>query len=299
MKKEDIEKLLDIIIKINEHDVELPSLRRNTVEKLEDKMGFDEVYEKVLDYIELNDAIYDLDDFIQSIESENISVRTKTEDSLRKKWHKNLGENRPIKKVFNDIIGIRIIIKEDIDNIIEDIKDICNTKNYKIEVIDLKNKSKAKDDGYRGIHIYMDNNSKSFKVEIQIWDKFDSMLNFYTHQNIYKTDKGLEYALDLRKWIDNIPTLETYDFKDFICDLYDNPSKYRKEIFLLKTKNKDYNNFIKDILRQQFINIEHFASDDEYILLLDNWLSDIPSKANEVEMSFDKYIEIIIFEEVI
>lgn len=47
----------------------------------------------------------------------------------------------------------------------------------------------------------------------------------YTHQNIYKTDKGLEYALDLRKWID-----------------------------------------------------------DKYI----NWLRDIPSKANEVEMAYDK-----------
>lgn len=299
MKKEDIEKLLDIIVKINEYNVDLPSLKRNTIEKLENKMGFDKVYEKVLDYIELNDAIYDLDDFIETIEDINISFRTKTEYSLRKKWDKNLGENRPIKKVFNDIIGIRIIIKEDIDNIIDNIKEICIRKNYKFELVDLKNNTKSKDDGYRGIHIYIENNPKSFKVEIQIWDKFDSMLNFYTHQNIYKANKGLEYALDLRKWIDNIPTLETYDFKDFICDLYDNPKKYRREIFLLKTSNKDDDNFIKDTLRNQFINISHFTSYDEYILLLDNWLRDIPYKTNEVEISFDKYIEIMIFEEVI
>lgn len=28
-------------------------------------MGFDEVYEKILDYIELNEAICDLDDFFK------------------------------------------------------------------------------------------------------------------------------------------------------------------------------------------------------------------------------------------
>lgn len=299
MKKENIEKLLDIIIKINEYNVDLPSLKRNTIEKLEDKMGFDEVYEKVLDYIELNDAIYDLDDFIHSIEDINISFRTKSEDSLRKKWCKNLGENRPIKKVFNDIIGIRIITKQDVDNIIKNIKDICTNKNYKFELVDLKNNTKSKDDGYRGIHIYIENNSKSFKVEIQTWDKFDSILNFYTHQHIYKANKGLEYALNLRTWFDNIPTLEIYDFRDYICDLYDNPYKYMKEIFLLRLNNEYYNNFIRDILGKHFINISQFKNDNEYILLLNSWFKDMPYTTDEFEMSFDKYLEIIIFEEVI
>ena len=53
---------------------------------------------------------------------------------------------------------------------------------------------------------------------------------------------GCYLRLDLRKWIDNIPTLETYDFKDFICDLYDNPKHIVNFRVLSEALSKEYPN---------------------------------------------------------
>ena len=105
MNKENIENIIYTIYDINMKNVDLPSLNHN-LEKVDKQLGFDTVLEKILDYIS-NKDIEKLDSMIKTMD--NISCRTKTITSIKNKWNKNLGKKRPIKKVFNDIVGIRII----------------------------------------------------------------------------------------------------------------------------------------------------------------------------------------------
>ena len=114
MNKENIENIIYTIYDINMKNVDLPSLNHN-LEKVDKQLGFDTVLEKILDYIS-NKDIEKLDSMIKTMD--NISCRTKTITSIKNKWNKNLGKKRPIKKVFNDIVGIRIITENNIDNTI-------------------------------------------------------------------------------------------------------------------------------------------------------------------------------------
>ncbi|MGL6105637.1 hypothetical protein [Romboutsia sp.] len=186
---------------------------------------------------------------------DNISCRTKTIDSIKKKWNKNLGKKRAIKKVLNDIVGIRIVTDNNVDNIIAYIKEIATSKNYKIESIDFRETPKSKDDGYRGVHIYFMNNPKSFRIEIQIWSRIDAILNFYTHQNIYKTNGNISYALSLREWIDKLPQSQGLKFENYIWEIINNPSKYREKLAEILIKNIEDDESLEMTLLNHYIHV--------------------------------------------
>ena len=298
MNKHNIEQLLETVVKINKFNVNLPSLNHK-IEKLEAERGFDEIYDIVLDYIGDNESIYELDDLINDIDDVEISFRTKTEKSLREKWNKNLGQKRPLKKVFNDIIGIRIVTKDSIDNIMDYIIEISENKQYKIIPIDFRKTPKSPDDGYRGIHIYADTNSKGFRVEIQIWSELDSILNFYTHQNVYKVNGAISYPIQLRQWIDEIPIKDKYGFKEYIFDIIENPEKYIQTLseVIIKYENKKYS--MENILLQHYKELVKLDDKDEYILTLKKWIDNMPNKEEGIKLSFIEYIYTLVFEEVI
>ena len=83
--------------------------------------------------------------------------------------------------------------------------------------------TKSIDDGYRGMHMYFRNNPKCFQIEVQIWNQEDALLNFYTHDIIYKksNNDGLSYySYELRKWIESMPKIPNNVEVDFIRYLY-------------------------------------------------------------------------------
>lgn len=154
----------------------------------------------------------------------NVSYRIKTNESLENKWKRNLNKSKQIREVCNDLLAFRIVgnipledIKKSIELMVKDIK-------TGIEVVDFYNKPKSVDDGYRGLHCYFKTNSKSFPVEIQYWKRKDALLNFYTHEIIYKNQNiYLNYSKELREWIDNLPEKPLgldIDFIDFWYNMF-------------------------------------------------------------------------------
>lgn len=295
MEKQNIQKVMYTINDINKNNVNLPSLNHN-VEKVEEQIGFDKVFEIILEYIS-NKDIESLDSIIQNID--NISSRTKTKDSIKKKWDKNLGKKRAIKKVLNDIVGIRIVTDKNVDNIKEYIKTIADNEHYKIETIDFREKPKSIDDGYRGIHIYFMTNPKSFRIEIQIWSRIDAILNFYTHQNIYKSNGNEVYALELRKWIDLLPKKQGFDFESYIWEIINNPSEYRESLAMILIDSIDLNKSLEDVLFNHYISLSKLDMCDEYVLELKEHLANIPHNYEGIDVTFSEYVINRVIEEVV
>lgn len=295
MNKENIQAVIYAINNINQNDVNLPSLN-HTVEKVEEEIGFEEVFNRILEYIS-NKEIKKLDKLINTMT--NISSRTKTKVSIESKWKKNLGKKRPLKKVLNDIVGIRIVTDENIDNIINYINKISENENYKINVIDYRKDTKSIDDGYRGIHIYFLNNPKSFRIEIQIWSILDAIINFYTHKNIYKANKDISYALSLRIWLDNLPYKKGFNFESYLWEITNNPYKYAEQIARILVENIELNKDIEEILLEHFIEVSKCHKNDPYIVKLGEHLKDIPNNSEGIEITFSEYIIKQVIEEVV
>lgn len=106
-----------------------------------------------------------------------LDYRIKSKDSINRKLDKYANSTRKIKSVVNDIVGIRgicssydFLFKED---------------NPNFRIVDLS-KGKSNDDGYRGVHIYYQKNSKCYPIEIQFSTFFDRQFNDWLHKYSYK-----------------------------------------------------------------------------------------------------------------
>ena len=62
---------------------------------------------------------------------------------------------------------------------------------------------KAKDDGYRGVHLYYQVDNNHYPIEIQYNTLFDRQINNWLHDNLYKRDFPDEVGQKLRKLYDN------------------------------------------------------------------------------------------------
>lgn len=217
-------RLLELINSINKYNInsKFPSMKK-TIRNFNP----DDIYDEILDFIvEKDNDIIILSEYLKDIENENINVslRIKSEQSFNQKWNKNLDRSKQLREVCNDIIGIRIIADMDRKEIIKNVEEIKESNDqYKIDIVNMYEKSKSIDDGYRAIHIYFRNNPKCFPIEIQICNQQDALLNFYTHDIIYKksnNDLLSYYSFELRKWLDCMPQIPEGVEVDFIKYLY-------------------------------------------------------------------------------
>lgn len=212
-----------MLLDLTDYKVEgLPSLRKTI-----DSFSPTSVYSEVLDYyLEKNFEINNIEEFIKINQNSgiDISYRLKTEHSLIKKWNKNLGKAKQLREVCNDVIGVRFIIDGTADEIRAGILNAKEKVDYTIDIIDMYDRTKAVDDGYRAIHLYFRNQPGCFPLEIQFWTFRDAILHFYTHEVIYKKkpeEESLEYSRDLRAILDAWPSkpdsvelsFETYLYK--------------------------------------------------------------------------------------
>lgn len=121
---------------------------------------------------------------------DEINTRVKAQNSIEYKINNYMIEKHkfgkvPMNKCFNDLYGIRIIFKEDIDHNI--IKNFIEKKyKKKIKCID-----SSKEEGYVATHVYFKNNNYSFLWELQIWDKSHEKSNIELHE---------QYKQEYTKW---------------------------------------------------------------------------------------------------
>lgn len=218
-----LEKLFPLLLDVTDYKVKgLPSLRKTI-----DTFSPIPVYGEVLDYyLEKDLEIDNIEKFIKASQNSgiDISYRLKTEHSLMKKWNKNLGKAKQLREVCNDVVGLRFIVDGTVDEIRASVLNAKEKVDYTIDIIDMYDKSKAVDDGYRAIHLYFRDQSRCFPVEVQFWTFKDAILHFYTHEVIYKQkpeQESLKYSQDLRSILDTWPnkpesvelSFETYLYK--------------------------------------------------------------------------------------
>lgn len=116
--------------------------------------------------------------------------------------------NIQVEKAFNDILGLRITIET------YDIFDKIDIP-AGVKVADMRF-GKAKDDGYRGIHIYIQKDHFRYPIEIQFVTERDKQFNAWLHDNTYKYISDIEIGKYLRKLYD--------------CDKIRNIEDFRKEL---------------------------------------------------------------------
>lgn len=217
-----LEEFVSIIKEIQKNDAfhgGIPNLKNKTLRYF----NIDEVYLSSIEFFATAE-FYKLDKFLNDNKDENskFTFRLKTFESFEKKWIKNsrVGCEKKFYKACNDNYGYRFIVdckEEDLINLVNslEIKDVT--------IIDFYSKNKTNDDGYRGIYMYFWYNRRGFPLEFQIWTVKDALLQFYTHEIIYKGNSSIpkkQYAKELRKWLNLIPNSPDEIELDYIRYLY-------------------------------------------------------------------------------
>lgn len=151
---------------------------KNTLRKFEKEALFEELNAMIVHFTQsLNDQILPQDNRIKSLHSCFI------------KYEKYFPSTE-VEKVFNDILGLRIIISDykEFDSI---------TFPQQARIADMRN-GKVFDDGYRGIHVYYQKDHFHYPIEIQYMTKKDRQFNEWLHIYLYKYTDNKEIGIELR-----------------------------------------------------------------------------------------------------
>lgn len=73
---------------------------------------------------------------------------------------------------------------------------------------------KANDDGYRGVHVYYQKNSRCYPIEIQFNTFFDRQLNNWLHDYLYKKNIPKEVGQCMRRLYENGSIHNENEFKE-------------------------------------------------------------------------------------
>ena len=106
-----------------------------------------------------------------------IDYRIKSIQSAMMKYDRYYPDHQTA-KVFNDMLGFRTLCDS-----YGEILDMAALD--KIRVADMTG-GKAKDDGYRGVHVYFQMSSFHYPIEIQYNTFYDRQLNNWLHKYVYK-----------------------------------------------------------------------------------------------------------------
>ncbi len=92
-----------------------------------------------------------------------IDYRIKSEESIRTKYERYYPD-RPVLKVFNDILGFR--------SCCDDYTEVLSLVSPRLKVVDMS-RGKARDDGYRGVHLYYHADNFHYPIELQFNTLYD------------------------------------------------------------------------------------------------------------------------------
>lgn len=116
-----------------------------------------------------------------------IDIRVKAKNSIEYKINNYCGPKHTsgevaLNKCLNDLYGIRIIFKENVNH--NEIRDYISKKydSKRVKCID-----SSKKEGYVATHIYFKKDNYFFQWELQIWDEEHEISNIKLHE-LYKQD---------------------------------------------------------------------------------------------------------------
>ncbi len=141
-------------------------------------------------FSEINDAISFFTENESLIKDEH---RIKSLQSCSLKYERYF-PSKEAEKVFNDVLGIRIVVSDYsvLDNVLLP---------EHIQVVDMR-LGKAKDDGYRGIHIYYQKDHEHYPIEVQFMTPRDRQFNEWLHVYVYKYVDDTNMGRTLREMYD-------------------------------------------------------------------------------------------------
>lgn len=164
---------------------------RNTLRKFEREELFEELQDAIRHYTTISGSI-------------PFEKRIKSIHSCELKYSKYYPSTE-VEKVFNDILGLRITVSsyDVVDNI-----DIP----AEVKVADMRY-GKATDDGYRGIHVYVQKDHFRYPIEIQFVTEFDKIFNAWLHDELYKYVSDPTVGKTLRNLYENSCIKNFEDFR--------------------------------------------------------------------------------------
>lgn len=149
------------------------------------------------------------------LEEVALDYRVKSIESILSKYDRYY-PNTQTRKVFNDILGFRAFC-DSYDSILD-----LNKGTFRIADM---SKGKAKDDGYRGVHVYFQKNSKCYPIEIQFNTLYDRQLNNWLHDYLYKKDYPNELGKSIRKLYEDGEIRNENEFREALKNVLFNSEK--------------------------------------------------------------------------
>ncbi len=173
------------------YQTQLGKSLKNTLRKFDKEELFDEINQIIESLYEREEEII-LPHRIKSIHSCNL------------KYDKYF-PSKEVEKVFNDILGIRIIIDD-----YDDIKKMNIPEN--VRMVDMRG-GKANDDGYRAVHLYFQKNHFNYPIEIQVMTSRDRQFNEWLHIFLYKYVTDISVGRQLREMYESGIIMSEEDFR--------------------------------------------------------------------------------------
>lgn len=171
---------------------------KNTLRKFDKTELFEELNEMIMYFTEEADRI-------------THEKRVKALQSCLVKYERYF-PNKQVEKVFNDILGIRIVIDD--YTLLDKITFPPQTK-----IADMQH-GKANDDGYRGVHVYYQKDHFHYPIEIQFVTAKDRQFNEWLHIYLYKYVNDTSIGQHLRRLYENgiIQTEEDFrkEMKEYV-----------------------------------------------------------------------------------
>lgn len=143
----------------------------------------------------------------------SLDYRIKSVDSIEDKYCRYLDSGRPIRKVFNDILGFRAFCW-DYASVL-----VINIPNFR--VVDMSG-GKSHDDGYRGVHVYFQLDGRHYPIEIQFNTFYDRQLNNWLHDYLYKQEDSNFVGQQLRIYYEEGKIRNESDFQEALKHVLSN-----------------------------------------------------------------------------
>lgn len=134
-----------------------------------------------------------------------LDYRIKSIQSAIMKYNRYYPDHQA-RKVFDDLLGFRSLC----DNY-DDVLDLADMDGIRVADMSM---GKAKDDGYRGIHVYFHLSGNHYPIEIQYNTYYDRQFNNWLHKYIYKKNYNDSVGRQLRKLYESAKILTEQDFKE-------------------------------------------------------------------------------------
>lgn len=138
-----------------------------------------------------------------------LDYRIKSEESIRSKYERYYPD-RPVQKVFNDLLGFRALCTSYDEALHPDLPSIT--------VVDMSH-GKAHDDGYRGVHLYYKKDNFHYPIELQFNTFIDRQLNDWLHDYVYKKNYPASVGCALRTRYEHGSFTELESFKEALHDV--------------------------------------------------------------------------------